>query len=377
MNERTNTLRNFAGITKSHFEILCDRARNRRASSQTVELGNFAFDYEGEDETDNHEFIVMKVGYKGKLRYVRVPVCNEYAPSKSAFIDWVNFTFKHEEKEPEIAILLLSATLNRILGYGITTKEGKGRNGYTNSYILGEHWGFVCIGGQNDTVLVMINGEGCSVAKRGWERRLHKMANALSSSQFRYTRIDAAHDLFNGEYTVDDAVKDYDDGLFGIGGRMPKIRQDGNWRNPYDTAGRTVYIGARTSGKYCRIYEKGKELGEKDSPWVRVECEWHNNNRIIPYDVLLEPGRYLAGAYPALVWLNKIQNRIKTKIKKEKIVVKKAIADAKHQCGSLILYLTLLGKSAEEIVKELIGNKLSKRFLAPDWEHPDRLVGTT
>ncbi len=48
-----------------------------------------------------------------------------------------------------------------------------------------------------------------------------------------------------------------------------------------------------------RIYEKGKQLGDPESPWVRWELELHNTDREIPFDVLLQPGRYVAGAYPA------------------------------------------------------------------------------
>lgn len=34
-----------------------------------------------------------------------------------------------------------------------------------------------------------------------------------------------------------------------------------------------MYVGSRTSEKYLRIYDKGKEQGEKDSDYVRVELE--------------------------------------------------------------------------------------------------------
>ena len=53
-----------------------------------------------------------------------------------------------------------------------------------------------------------------------------------------------------------------------------------------------------------RVYEKGKQLGDTSSPWVRWELELHNRDRIIPWDVLLEPGKYLAAAYPCMDWVS-------------------------------------------------------------------------
>ena len=378
MNEKTNTLKHW-GIHEKLFNHICQRTLNRRSlgiTRQDIEKGDFTFDYQGEGSED-FEFIKYRKNHKGKSEVVRVPIYNEHVTSRGGFIDWVNFTFSHGQKDSETAILLLSAALNTVLGYGVTAKRERGLNLYEESYILGDYWGFVCIGGQNNTVMVTINGEGCTAARKGWEKRLYNLANKLSPYQFRITRVDVAHDLFGGEYTVDNAVKDYDDGFFGAGGRTPKIQQYGNWRIPDDTNGRTVYLGNRKSGKYCRIYEKGKQLGEKYSPWVRIECEWRNKNREIPYDILVKPGCYLAGAYPAFFWLNKTQSRIKTKVRREKIILAKAIEIGKQQIGGLILFLTMMGESPESIVEKLIGNKFSKRFLSPDWEHSDKLICAT
>jgi DNA relaxase NicK len=48
-------------------------------------------------------------------------------------------------------------------------------------------------------------------------------------------------------------------------------------------------VGKRKNGKLLRVYEKGKQLGDESSPWVRWELELHNRDRVIPWEVLLEP----------------------------------------------------------------------------------------
>lgn len=92
------------------------------------------------------------------------------------------------------------------------------------------------------------------------------------------------------------------DGLFksAAGGRNPRFERR-NYDNPHE--GRTFYVGTRDSGKLCRVYEKGRQLGDRNSKWVRIEVELHSTNREIPLEILLGCGDYLAGAYPALGWI--------------------------------------------------------------------------
>ena len=48
----------------------------------------------------------------------------------------------------------------------------------------------------------------------------------------------------------------------------------GDWKYlDRDKLGRTLQIGCRTSDKMLRAYEKGKQLGDKNSDWLRIEVE--------------------------------------------------------------------------------------------------------
>ncbi|MFW2002610.1 replication initiation factor domain-containing protein [Acinetobacter ursingii] len=87
----------------------------------------------------------------------------------------------------------------------------------------------------------------------------------------KITRIDYAYDDLEGAIVSPDWADLQDTlGGFQMGGRPPSFQTAGNWKRP-DGSGRTAYIGKRESSKYCRIYEKGKQLGDKDSLWTRVE----------------------------------------------------------------------------------------------------------
>jgi DNA relaxase NicK len=89
--------------------------------------------------------------------------------------------------------------------------------------------------------------------------------------------------------------------------------------------GRSLYVGSRESGKLLRVYEKGIQMGDPKDKWVRWELELHSSQRVIPLDTIIKPSEYLAGAYPALSFLNAEQSVIKTTIKKAKMTVERII----------------------------------------------------
>lgn len=276
---------------------------------------------------------------------------------KIAFVDWVNFTI-HESTlidsdvericfSDDDLMIAWSAQLEKIFGFGLTKRTEKGRNFYDKSWMLGDDFGFVCFGGQNFTILTMLNGTGCTAAKTGWESRLSDYLYQ-KADQPRITRLDLAHDDFTGAvYNVDKCMTDYSDGLFSAGGRHPNIEQRGNWINP-NGKGRTVYIGVRANGKFLRVYEKGRQLGDVNSDWNRVEVELHNVDRVIPFDALTKPGAYLAATYPAFASLSKIQCRIDTQQRQVKAGYEHLLKWVKHQCGSALSIVEYVEGSSDK-----------------------------
>ena len=277
----------------------------------------------------------------------RMPAENEIA-----VIDWVNFTFgietmgdKYWQEDEYIldthrytaAIDSLEADLEHIFGFTTSSCRNSGLNFYQQSYVLGEDFGFICIGGQRNTVLIMINGRGCNFAKSGWELRLYNFL-VTKAKRPKLTRVDIAHDDFEGKHISVD-WGNMQDGLggFQLGNRAPNIEHKGNWRRP-NGKGRTLCIGSRDSGKYLRLYEKGRAEGDPNDNWQRAEVEFKSIDRVLPFDMLLVPSEFFIAAYPCFRDLAQhLQpERIETISKTAQINFQTAIENLKHQYGKYI-----------------------------------------
>jgi len=297
-----------------------------------------------------------------------------------AFIDWINFTC-HEDTAHHVGfpgstltdsdiIKAISFALDEIFGFGVTGQYDKGRNFYKRSYPLGEDgYGFVAHGGQRNTVMVSLTGTGLAAARPGWEYRLKAFLEAQAVNG-RLTRVDVAHDCFDGEYSPQEASIDYDNGLFRLSRSPvnPAWEGRGNWKLDNDPKGLTAYVGVRTSGKFCRVYEKGKQLGAPESKWTRVEVEFKAVDRVIPFDVLVAPGAYLAGSYPAFDHLDEKQERIRT-VRESKVCEKQKKEEwITTVCGADLHVLAELeeGATPQEQAFNLI-NRLKDESRLPKW----------
>jgi phage replication initiation protein len=294
----------------------------------------------------------------------------------NAFLDWLNFTTDETDfffgkgcLSDEDVIDRVSHYCKEIYGFGVTMKRPTGANFYRDSYVLGDNYGVVCHGGQRSTVLVMLSGEGCAAAREGWEKRLYEFLTKRCGARAKITRADLAHDVYDGiAYNVDRADADFDSRLFNCGGRNPNHEQRGNWKHP-SGKGRTLYIGNRESGKFLRVYEKGRQLGDKNSEWVRVEVEMKSVNRIIPFEVLLHPGEYLSASYPALSWICQRQERILSTQKKTEISYAAGCKWLQKQVGAWINVLVEIEGSAEKAVQKIIKEgAMPSRLKIPDWK---------
>lgn len=191
---------------------------------------------------------------------------------------------------------LLAFHFGRLLGF-VLGDDRPGRDYYDFTTTIcnanGYEVGSVSAGGegQRGTVAFTLKGEGCTNAHAGWQERIH---DAFAGMHPKITRIDLARDFFDGEVTIEEAVGAYRDHAFSYQNRKPKPNSIGNWE---DGNSRTFQVGLRESGKVCRIYEKDHQFKIMDGKWVRVEVELRNTNRVIPWDALVNPAQYFAGAY--------------------------------------------------------------------------------
>jgi phage replication initiation protein len=252
-------------------------------------------------------------------------------------------------------------------GFSTLTDKNKGWFGYQHQHAIDEDCGLIAFGGkaQKDTLHIELTGKGCSVIP-DWA----KLRSWCEATGARITRVDLAHDDHSGR-TVNIATcrRWLSEGLFSLGARPPKTRLVDDLGTG---DGCTLYVGNRGNGKLFRGYEKGKQLGDRESPWFRVEVELRAKDRVIPFDALTNPTPYLAGAFPALAFLSTIQNKISTIKKAVETSVERAVENARNSVGKLVNVLrSSLGWNEARIVgtlqREGVPSRLKPfdRFLAP------------
>lgn len=229
-------------------------------------------------------------------------------PGQIAHIDWLSFTIPNAAG---IVVELWRTTLAPLLGLDdvVLKDAGAGWNGYAQRLSIGleGEFGLIAFGGasQRDTVHVSLDAHGCARVP-DWAA----LSQWGTQSGAKIARLDLAHDDREGiTVNLATAKRWLDEGGFSTNGRPPsrKLVDDLGTGE-----GSTLYVGKRKNGKVCRAYEKGKQLGDPRSPWFRVEVEWRGKDRVIPWDALMRPGEYLAGAYPCLSFLSVVQDKLRT-----------------------------------------------------------------
>ncbi len=263
-----------------------------------------------------------------------------------AHIDWLGFTLTPpvDIRDDETrSIRWLIPELFKVFGIPevMAQATGSGWNGYTYRVNIGENaqYGLIAFGGekQRGTFHVELNATACALVS-DW----HAVQQWGESIGARITRVDLAHDDIEGEtISIETALAWHKAGQFTTSGRPP----DAHLHDDLGSGkGKTLYIGARAHGKLLRVYEKGRQLGDPSSPWVRVELELRGKGRVIPWDVLTSPATYLAGGYPCLAFLSAVQDKIRTITKAVQITI-----------GSIVRYLHTAGGKSINVLMQVHG----------------------
>lgn len=214
-----------------------------------------------------------------------------------------------------------------------------------------------------------ISGAGCGrVSDWGLVRSFIEGLEAA-----KITRVDLAVDCLAGEFGVEDARSWYELGEFHAGGRVPRHSCPGDWFNPAYRGGegicygRTLEVGRRENGKMLRAYEKGRQLGDSESPWTRFEVELRNIDRDIPFDVLTERDRYFAGAYECLKRVLPVAGeRIKTHQADGEIALSQYVKHANAGYGQVVSVLRAkmsAGQVLDLLCREGLPRRLQKSSL--------------
>lgn len=267
----------------------------------------------------------------------------------------------HETGEgiEQVALVLADAFLGDVGGIQVDRELRGFRNFYAHHVRLlagDQQVGFIALGGerQRGTFCIELTGAGCAHVKVWAELRAK-----LESAGCRLTRVDVAFDDFRGTHDLAHCQQLYNEGAFITNGRPPALGYQG-WS---DDSGRTLYVGKNAGNQQLCVYEKGKQLGDATSPWVRWEARFGAKYRDIPHDILTDPVAYYAGHYPALDFIRAIGRRMVTHVKRTAARLASSMRWAKHQYGGLLTVLFRAFPDRREfgiVCESLVKNKLPK-----------------
>jgi len=288
------------------------------------------------------------------------------APLQTAHIDWLSFTLTPPPEALQEPIPWVLPQVFKLLDphNSLTVPcviTGNGWNGYTNLVKIGEkeEYGLIAYGGekQRGTVHVVLKGMACSHIL-DWQS-VQQWCESISAN---ITRVDLAHDDIEArDVSIAIACAWYKAGGFNNSGRPPAARLIDDMGSG---KGKTLYIGARTSGKMLRVYEKGRQLGDPTSPWVRVELELRNKSRVIPWEVLTTPTTYLAGGYPCLAFLSTVQDKIRTITKAVQITLGSIQHYLRTAGGkSINVLMQANGEDAEALIEAIRRDGIPRRLV--------------
>lgn len=310
-------------------------------------------------ETNDVRLVIGEDG-KPTLILVSSPAANEIA-----IVDWVTFSFKRytfvhsylgviDQHINDVCVFETGKKLESIFGFTIGKRKKSGLFYEMAFEILtpsGVPVGEIHIGGQQSTITVSMSGTGCMLGDYGWQERLYDFLKFANGG--RITRLDLAHDDIEGKYLDIDQLNEIETaGGFYRFGKPPSVTLAGDWKyNDRDNKGRTLYVGSRTSDRFLRAYQKGKQLGDKGSKWVRLEVELKAKHTIIPIDSLINPSDYFINLYPCFKELFQYSDQKQSKIKYVKktaeLTVEKAKNNLRKQYGKCLgFFRTLMGDAA-------------------------------
>ncbi|ULU23796.1 replication initiation factor domain-containing protein [Dyella terrae] len=287
-------------------------------------------------------------------------------------IDWLTATFPLARLE-ECSVTDLTQVADFIFGGSAMLKvmrpTGRKFQFYDNYCVIldreGELAGRICFGGNNDTMQVELTGTGCH-----WVQNWSHVHFQLEILCARITHCDVAVDDFAGVavgiHQLNDAARS---GAFAGQGRPPKTRFEDDHGHG---TGCSVYVGSRNHKQFCG-YEKGKQLKDETSPWVRFEVRFYAKHfgkenefgelpsRGVPLDILLHPLRFFRGAYE---YLADLCERIGLTDATNKLLVVKAKVEA--TANAMVKWLrTQVGPSLR-VIRDALGEDA--------WEYVDKNV---
>lgn len=158
---------------------------------------------------------------------------------------------------------------------------------------------------QRGWIRTSMTGKGCE-----WVQDWSAVQSIEDLPKAELRRLDIALTTWNGEISHERVVQAHAEERFHTGGRPPALQQI---TSSDERAGKTCYVGKRTSDKFFRAYEKGFEMaskirglpgllthidGHKIEDIYRCEIELKAGGTDLAWDLIERRDQYFAGAYP-------------------------------------------------------------------------------
>lgn len=250
--------------------------------------------------------------------------------------------------------------------------------------------GLVAWGGefQRGWSYVGISGQGCGLVD-DWTKA-QDVARDLPGYELK--RVDLAVDRFDCPTAFAENLAAYRDGGFQTNGRSPKC-QTIQGEDAQD--GCTMYVGSRTSDKFFRGYEKGKQLLGAIAPgprgvgarvmieeearrrsadclaqvrdWYRLEVEFKPKTCPLPEDIIDRRDEFFAGAYPYLGRLLsdvEPQPLVLTRVLVPQVQLALAVEWLRRQGGTVVeTMLAAYGGDEGRVIREIRAHKLNRALV--------------
>lgn len=167
------------------------------------------------------------------------------------------------------------------------------------------------------------------------------------------SRVDVAHDDLLGERNLALARTMYQVGEFDYSfGGETKRPEAKSFNDEGSNKGCTFYVGNSSSEKQLRVYEKGKQLGDPESPWVRWELQLRSSSRKkLTLDVLTDPMSYMRGAFACLDFVSSCMKRLEVSGEATKASVKSVMRHVRRMYGATFHHLRLLAPDGESFLQ--------------------------
>jgi len=281
----------------------------------------------------------------------------------NCIVDYLSITFNLSAYMPSELdnIIKIQNFIEQLTMYypGLTYAPlNKGLFGYKQSMAFvrnGGGCGLMGFDGNNDSCYVSFSGQGCVGVDMGKLRVFYQ-----SLPGCKITRIDLAHDDLQCKNTIHDYKKMALRGDFAIKGVAPSTRFIDDMGSDL---GCTLYVGRKKNGNEACIYEKGKQLGDKLSKWLRFEGRITAVDRVVPFEAMTQPADYLAALYPPFAHFSSTHQYIEILREASNIALDNLMDYASIAYGKLFWYLREVKKLTDsQIVQKLVRDGVPKRL---------------